>query len=85
LESGEEREIAGRVALCEELAICYEHRLDDAETAAELTRRALSSLGQNGRHTTNGRGNFEGIRARLSRRLARLTRSQARPSLLGGV
>lgn len=78
LESGEKKEESGTLAVCEELAICYEHRLDDPETAAELTRRALALLGQNGRHTTNGRGNFEGMRARLSRRLARLTRKQSR-------
>ena len=80
LESGEKKEESGTLAVCEELAICYEHRLDDAETAAELTRRALALLGQDGRHTTNGLGNFEGIRARLSRRLARLTRKQSQES-----
>ena len=78
LESGEKQEERGTLAVCEELAICYEHRLDDPETAAELTRRALALLGRNGHHAGNGRGNFEGMRARLSRRLARLTRKESR-------
>jgi len=73
----------GKVVLCEELAICYEHRLEAPETAAELTRRALALLGRIGNPTMNGRRNSEEFRARLWHRLARLTRKQPRQALLG--
>ncbi|MGH9803743.1 MAG: ribonuclease H-like domain-containing protein [Candidatus Acidiferrales bacterium] len=83
LESSEEYETTGKLALCEELAICYEHRLDDPETAAELTRRAQALLERNGHRGMDGQGKFKGIRARFSRRLARLTRKQSRASATG--
>jgi hypothetical protein len=76
LESGQENEADGKVALCEELAICYEHRLDDLEAAAELTERALALLGYNG-DSASGRKKKEGMRRRLLRRLARLAARQA--------
>jgi len=72
------------LAVYEELAICYEHRLDDPDAATEVTQRALALLGQNGYYAASERRNGGGIRARLARRLARLTRKQVHLSLLAG-
>ena len=80
LESGEMNGGNGTLAVCEELAICYEHRLDDPETAAELTRRALVLLDHDGNGGAASRKNSKEVRARLRRRLERLTRKQAQGS-----
>lgn len=70
-----------RLEVYEELAICYEHRLADPEAAVEVTRRALEEVEclralepRNGFRYARARGDF-------LRRLARLTRKQARLTL----
>ncbi len=74
----------GRRALevYEELAICYEHRLDDPEAAAEITRRALAELGKLVALDFQQRSAYEHTRARFARRLRRLTRHSEPPALL---
>ncbi len=61
----------------EQLAICYEHRLGEPEKAAESTRRALHV------HHSVLAAEREGQRARLARRLQRLTRKL--PNLYAGT
>lgn len=61
----------------EQLAICYEHRLREPEKAAESTRRALHV------HHSVLAAERKGQRARLARRLQRLTRKL--PNLYAGT
>lgn len=74
----------GRRALevCEELAICYEHRLGDPGAAAEITRRALAEVGRLVVFDFQQRSVYERARARFTRRLRRLTRPPQPPALL---
>jgi uncharacterized protein YprB with RNaseH-like and TPR domain len=58
----------------EELAICYEHRLDDPEAAAEVTRRALAELEDLLAGEPENRWRLRRARQRFTHRLRRLTR-----------
>lgn len=60
----------------EELAICYEHRLDDLAAAEETVRRALGKLRQRSRLAVDGLPRRQLWRARFERRLARLQRKR---------
>ncbi len=64
------------LAVYEELAICYEHRLDDPEAAAEVTQRALAQLDYQFNDEAPERARFRRVRRRFAHRLSRLRRRQ---------
>ncbi len=64
------------LAVYEELAICYEHRLDDREAAAEVTQHALAQLDYRLNDAALERARFRRVRRRFAHRLARLRRRQ---------
>lgn len=66
---------------CEELAICYEHRLEDLEAATEFTRRALTGLDAPAAREPEKGAVYRRARERFRHRLQRLTRKQARLAL----
>ena len=64
------------LAVYEELAICYEHRLDDPEEAAEVTRRALARVDDLLEGQPENRWRWRRARTRFAHRLQRLRRKQ---------
>jgi len=71
-----------RLAVFEQLAICYEHRLDDPEAATEVTRRALRDLEPLLLSAEAERRLYWKARHRFAHRLSRLTQKQPSVSLL---
>jgi tetratricopeptide (TPR) repeat protein len=70
-----------RLSVYEQLAICYEHRLDDREAATEVTRKAMSEVDLLLLSAQEERRLYRKAQQRFAHRLRRLTRDQPRPSL----
>lgn len=70
------------LAVYEELAICYEHRLDDPEAAREATRHALGLITCALAEEPENGSRYRRARQRFTRRLDRLARKKTRARLL---
>ena len=74
-----------RLAVYEQLAICYEHRLDDQEAATEVTRKAMREVDLLLSSAQEDRRLYRRAQRRFAHRLRRLTRKESQQSLAGRI
>lgn len=70
-----------RLAVYEQLAMCYEHRLDDREAATEVTRRAVREVDLLLLSAQEERRLYRKAQQRFAHRLRRLTRTESQQRL----
>ena len=70
-----------RLAVYEQLAICYEHRLDDREAATEVTRKAMREVDLLLSSAQGDRRLYRRAQRRFAHRLGRLTRKESQQGL----